>query len=94
MYYAETQIIKSLPKMIDKAVDPQLRQAFKSHLKETENHVIRLQGVSQMHGKDVNGVTCEAMDGILAEAKQVMSEVGDADVSYAAMLSSAQAVEH
>jgi ferritin-like metal-binding protein YciE len=94
MYYAENQIIKSLPKLIDKAADPQLKQAFQMHLKETENHVTRLERVFQMHGKDVKGVTCEAMDGILAEAKQVMSDVGDADVGDAAMLSAAQAVEH
>jgi ferritin-like metal-binding protein YciE len=94
MYYAENQIIKSLPKMIDKAADPQLKQDFQTHLRETENQVKRLEQVFQMHGEQAKGVTCEAMDGILAEAKQVMSDVGDVDVLDAAMLSAAQAVEH
>lgn len=94
MYYAENQITKSLPKMIDKATDPQLKQGFQTHLRETENHVRRLEQVFQSLGMEVKGVTCEAMDGILAEAKQVMSDVGDKEVLDAAMVSAAQAVEH
>jgi ferritin-like metal-binding protein YciE len=94
MYYAENQITKALPKMIEKATNPQLKQGFQTHLKETENHIRRLEQVFQMHGKEPKAVTCEAMDGILAEAKQVMSDVGDNNVLDAAMISSAQAVEH
>ncbi len=94
MYYAENQITKALPKMIEKATNPQLKQGFQTHLRETENHIRRLEQVFQMHGKEVKGVTCEAMDGILAEAKQVMSDVGDSNVLDAAMISAAQAVEH
>jgi ferritin-like metal-binding protein YciE len=94
MYYAENQITKALPKMIEKATNPQLKQGFQTHLKETENHIRRLEQVFQMHGKEAKAVTCEAMDGILAEAKQVMSDVGDNNVLDAAMISSAQAVEH
>jgi ferritin-like metal-binding protein YciE len=94
MYYAENQILKSLPKMAEKASDPQLRQGFQTHQRETENHVRRLEQVFEMQGKPAKGVTCEAMDGILAEARQVMSDVGDSKVLDAAMLSGAQAVEH
>jgi ferritin-like metal-binding protein YciE len=94
MYYAENQITKALPKMIEKATNPQLKQGFQTHLKETANHIRRLEQVFQMHGKEPKAVTCEAMDGILAEAKQVMSDVGDNNVLDAAMISSAQAVEH
>jgi ferritin-like metal-binding protein YciE len=94
IYYAENQIAKSLPKMIKKATDPQLKQGFETHLAETQNQIKRLEQVFQMHGQPVKGVTCAAMDGILEEATETMSDVADNEVLDAAMLSSAQAVEH
>lgn len=94
IYYAENQITKALPTMIEKAADPSLRKAFESHLRETEGQIVRLEQVFQMHGQPVKGVTCQAIDGIIAEAKEIIGDVGDAEVLDAAMLSSAQAVEH
>ena len=94
IYYAEQQIAKNLPTMIDKASDPQLKQAFQSHLAETQNQIKRVEQVFQMHGQPAKGVTCVAMDGILEEATDIMGEVNDNEVLDAAMLSSAQAVEH
>ncbi|KAB0681247.1 ferritin-like domain-containing protein [Aureimonas leprariae] len=94
IYYAENQIVKALPKMAEKATNPQLKQAFQTHLKETEGQIKRLEEVFRMHGTEVKGVTCEATDGLLAEAKSVMGEVADPEVLDAAMLASAQAVEH
>ena len=94
IYYAENQITKALPTMIAKASDPSLKAAFEAHLGETRHQITRLEKVFQMHGQEVKGVTCAAMDGILAEAKEVMGDVGEAHVLDAAMLSSAQAVEH
>ncbi|MBV9785022.1 MAG: ferritin-like domain-containing protein [Acidisphaera sp.] len=94
IYYAENQITKTLPKMIEKAGDAQLRQAFQTHLTETQGHVQRLERVFQMHGQAVKGVQCAAMDGILAEGSEIMGDCDDADVRDAAMLSAAQAVEH
>jgi ferritin-like metal-binding protein YciE len=94
IYYAENRILKSLPKMIDKAGAPELKQAFQHHLRETEQQVKRLERVFQMHGQTVKGTTCPAMDGILNEADELIGEVADKDVRDAAMLSAAQAVEH
>jgi ferritin-like metal-binding protein YciE len=94
IYYAEHQITKALPKMIEKATDPQLRQAFQTHLSETENQIKRLDQVFQMHGQKPKGVTCEAIDGIIDEAESIIGNVADKEVLDAAMLSSAQAVEH
>ena len=94
IYYAENQITKALPTMIDKTSDPQLKAGFETHLNETRNQITRLEQVFKMHGQEVKGVTCAAMDGILAEAKEVMGDVDDAEVLDAAMLSSAQAVQH
>jgi ferritin-like metal-binding protein YciE len=94
IYYAESQIVKALPDMIDKATEPDLKQGFQKHLGETENHVKRLEQVFQMHGQTAKGVQCAAMDGILNEATEIMGDVADKDVLDAAMLASAQAVEH
>ncbi len=94
IYYAEQQITKHLPTMIEKASNPALKSAFQKHLTETQGQVKRLEQVFQMHGQPVKGVTCAAMDGILAEAKEVISDCADPEVCDAAMLSAAQAVEH
>lgn len=94
MYYAEQQIVKHLPEMIQKSGSPELRNAFKHHLGETEGHVRRLEQVFQMQDQPVKGVDCPAIDGILSEAKEVISDCGDKQVCDAAMLSAAQAVEH
>ena len=94
IYYAENQIAKALPTMIERASNDRLRDAFQDHLQETTGQISRLEQVFRMHGVEVQGVTCEAIDGILKEARHVMSDVGDSDVLQAAMLASAQAVEH
>ena len=94
IYYAEQQIVKSLPEMVEKSHDAQLKQAFQAHLGETKNQVTRLEQVFKLHGVDAKGVDCPAIDGILSEAKDVISDCGDQQVCDAAMLSAAQAVEH
>jgi len=94
IYYAENQIVKSLPEMIEKASDPQLKQGLQSHLSETENHVKRLEQVFRLHGKDVKGVDCPAIDGIIEEAEDVAGEVDAQAVLDAAIMAAAQAVEH
>lgn len=94
IYYAENQIVKNLPTMAEKAAEPELKAAFQDHLTETREHVRRLEQVFQMHGQPVKGVTCQAMDGILTEAKDIISDCDDPAVRDAAMLSAAQAVEH
>jgi ferritin-like metal-binding protein YciE len=94
IYYAENQIVKALPGMIEKANDPQLKQGFQSHLRETENHVKRLEQVFELHGVDAKGVDCPAIDGIIEESKDVAGEVEDKAVLDAALIAAAQAVEH
>ena len=94
IYYAENQIVKALPDMIEKATDPQLKQGLQSHLAETKNHVKRLEEVFKMHGVEVSGVDCPAIDGIIEEADDVAGEVDDKQVLDAALIGAAQAVEH
>ena len=94
IYYAENQITKALPKMISMATDPQLRSGFEQHLAETQNQIKRLEQVFQMHGQQVKAVDCPAIDGIIKETNEISSEISDKDVLDAALLASAQAVEH
>ena len=94
IYYAENQIAKNLPTMMEKASNPELKAAFQQHLAETQNQIQRLEQVFQMHGQPVKGVTCAAMDGIMSEAQEIMGDCDDPQVLDAAMISAAQAVEH
>ena len=94
IYYAENQILKALPEMIEKATDAQLKQAFQSHLAETKNQVKRVEQVFQMHGVEAKGIDCPAIDGIIEEADDVAGEIADKEVLNAALASAAQAVEH
>ena len=94
MYYAEQQILKSLPEMIENASEPQLKQGLESHLRETRGQVDRLKQVFRMHGAEPSGVDCPAIDGIIEEAEDVTGEVEDRNVLDAAIIAAAQAVEH
>lgn len=94
IYYAEKQIVKALPKMIDKATAPDLKAGFEKHLGETEGHVQRLEEVFELYGVKAKAVDCPAIDGILEEADEVSGEVQDKLVLDAALIASAQAVEH
>ena len=94
MYYAEHQIVKALPDMIEKATDANLKQGFQTHLGETKNQIKRLEQVFKLHGVEIMGVDCPAIDGIIEEADEVAGEVDDKNVLDAALIAAAQAVEH
>ncbi|MCT8990031.1 ferritin-like domain-containing protein [Chelativorans sp. SCAU2101] len=94
IYYAENQITKALPKMIDKATDQQLKQGFEQHLRETEGHIRNLDEVFRLMDMQPSGVDCPAIDGIIEEANEVAGEVDDKNVLDAALIAAAQAVEH
>jgi ferritin-like metal-binding protein YciE len=94
IYYAENQIVKALPKMIEKATNRQLSAGLRDHLRETENQVTRLEQVFERLGRTPKGVDCPAIDGLITEADEVAGEVDDKKVLDAAIIGSAQAVEH
>jgi ferritin-like metal-binding protein YciE len=94
IYYAEAQIMKALPKMIDKASNADLRNGFSEHLEQTKGHVMRLEDIFDMLDLDAEGVNCPAIDGIIDEADDVSGEVEDKRVLDAALIAAAQAVEH
>jgi ferritin-like metal-binding protein YciE len=94
VYYAEKQIVKSLPTMIEKATNRELAKALRDHLKETEHQVTRLEKVFDNLAQSAKGTDCPAMDGLISEANEVAGEVDDKQVLNAAVIGSAQAIEH
>src|SRR5262249_19515322 len=73
---------------------PGLKQAFQTHLGETQNQVTRLEQVFKMHGQEPKAVDCPAIDGIIEEAEDVAGDVDDKEVLDAALAAAAQAAEH
>jgi len=94
IYFAEKQILRALPKMAQQAESPELKQAFETHRDQTEGHVERLNQVFEQLGRPARGKTCEAILGIIDEAKEIMEEFKGAEALDAGLASSAQAVEH
>ncbi|RAI35910.1 hypothetical protein CH341_30660 [Rhodoplanes roseus] len=94
VYYAEHQIEKALPEMMEKATDAELKRGFKTHLAETKRQIKRLDQVFKKLGQDPKGTECPAIDGIIEEANDVAGEIEDKDVLNAALIAAAQAVEH
>ena len=94
IYNAEKQITKALPRMAKAAESPELQQAFTAHLKETEGQIQRLERVFQELGQAVRGKKCKGMEGLIEEGKEKMEEEGEPQVLDAALIASAQKVEH
>jgi ferritin-like metal-binding protein YciE len=94
MYDAENRIVKALPKMAKAATDPDLKDAFQEHLKETEGHVTKLEQVFKSFGQEAEGKTCDATVGLLEEGDEIASEFKGSPAINAALISAAQKVEH
>ena len=94
IYYAEKHILKALPGMVKKAGSKELRNALDTHRQETEGQVDRLEQVFKLFDLTPRGKKCEAIEGILAEAKGHMEDIAAPEVLDAGMIGSAQAVEH
>jgi ferritin-like metal-binding protein YciE len=94
IYYAEKQILKALPGMVKKAGARELKTALDNHRQETEGQVERLEKVFKLMDVAARGKKCEAIEGIIAEAKEHMEDIEDPKVLDAGMIGSAQAVEH
>ena len=94
MYHAEKQLTSALPKLAKKAKSPDLTEAFRSHLAETENHVTRLEQVFAELGETAKAKTCDGMKGIIAEANEMIGESYDDQTMDAVLIASAQRAEH
>ena len=90
IYYAEKQLVNALPKMADKATDPELKRSFLEHLDQTKGHVARLEQVFKMHNAEAKAVTCPAIDGIIEEGEEIMEDFKGAPALDAGLLAAAQ----
>ena len=94
LYSAETQLVDALPKMAERASSSDLKQAFQNHLRQTEEHVSRLEKIFQEIGESPKGHTCEGMKGLIREGEEMIKMKGDAKVIDAGLIAAAQRVEH
>src|SRR3712207_2706816 len=93
IYYAEKQILRALPKMAKAAVSEELREALQTHRDETEGQIQRLEQVFEALGKKAQGKTCEAIQGIIEEGKEIMEDFAESDALDADLIAAGQAVE-
>lgn len=94
MYYTEIQLTEALHKLFKAATDENLREAFESHLKETEGHVRKLEDVFRIFGKNVTGKKSKAILSIIDEANEIASENRNSPTINAALIYAAQKAEH
>jgi ferritin-like metal-binding protein YciE len=94
VYFAEHEILKTLPKMAQAAQSAALKQAFENHRKQTEKQVQRLNDVFALLNEPAQGEPCKAIQGILAEGQEVMETFAGGPALDAGLIAAAQAVEH
>jgi ferritin-like metal-binding protein YciE len=94
LFDAENQLVKALPLLAKAARNEDLRNAFELHVRETKEHVRRLEILFQALGTSPEGKKCKAMKGLVAEARECIEEDADPDVLDASLIVAAQKVEH
>ena len=94
LYNAETQLVKALPKMAKASSNPELRQAFEEHLRQTSEHVARLEQIFEMLEEKPTGKKCLGMEGLVKEGAETMREKYEDEIMDAAIIGAAQRVEH
>jgi ferritin-like metal-binding protein YciE len=94
LYDGEQQIIKALPKMVEKATSPDLKDALNEHLEVTREQAIRIENIFEKLGEKAKGEKCKGIGGIIDEGDDLIADIKDPDVRDAAIIASAQRVEH
>jgi ferritin-like metal-binding protein YciE len=94
LYSAENQLVKALPKMAKAATSPELQEAFETHLEETKGHAQRLEEIMDELAESPRGKKCVAMEGLIAEGKEIMEEDATPAMLDLALIGAAQKVEH
>lgn len=94
LHSAETQLLEALPEMVREATNPELKEAFQSHLQETRVQKERLERICAVHNLDPEGETCDAMKGLIKEARKHGAETRSGEVRDAVLIASANRVEH
>lgn len=94
LYNAEQQLSKAMPRIVDAAMNPDLREAIADHASETDGQIDRLERICDQLGIDPGGEHCNAMEGLIEEATGIISESGTDDAKDAALIAAAQRIEH
>ena len=94
LYSVETQLTEALPKMAEAATDPQLKQAFTSHLQETRQHVTRLKEILGQSEQSVDSKKCKSMATLISDGEEMMKDAKDNAVRDAALILAGQRAEH
>jgi ferritin-like metal-binding protein YciE len=94
LYSAETQLVKALPKMAKAATHEDLQAGFEEHLEQTKNHVARLEQIAKAGDYKLTGHKCKAMEGLIEEGSELISEDAEDTVRDAGLIGAAQRVEH
>jgi ferritin-like metal-binding protein YciE len=94
LYDAENQLLKAIPKMAKAATSPDLKNAFEDHLQVTQSQVDRLEQIFDALGTKAKGKKCKAMEGLIAEAKELLDQDAEEDVLDAGLIVAAQKIEH
>ena len=94
LYHAEQQLTRALPKMAKAANSQELKDAFETHLKETEGHIERLEEVFELMDETPKTKVCQAMKGLIEEGSEITEEEGEPSVLDAGLIVAAQKVEH
>ena len=94
LYSAEKQLTNALPKMAAASHSPDLKLAFESHLRETENQIARLETIADKLGVSLSGYTCNGMRGIISEGSDWIGEDATDSVKDAGLIMEAQHAEH
>ena len=94
IYWAEKALTKALPKMAKKATSDELVRAIEKHLSETEDQVEKVEQVFELLGKKAQAKKCDAMNGLIKEAEEIMKESEEGAMRDAGIIAAAQKVEH
>lgn len=94
LYSAETQLVKALPKLAKAATNEELKAGFEEHLEQTKEHVARLEQIAEACECKLSGHKCKAMEGLVEEGQELVSEDASDSVRDAALIGAAQRVEH
>jgi ferritin-like metal-binding protein YciE len=94
LFSAENQLVKALPKMAKAATNEELKAGFEEHLEQTRGHVERLEEIAEMLGKKLGGHKCKAMEGLVEEGAELISEDAEDAIRDAGLIGAAQRVEH
>jgi ferritin-like metal-binding protein YciE len=94
LFSAENQLVKALPKMAKAATHEELKAGFEEHLEETKEHVARLEEIAKICECKITGHKCKAMEGLIEEGQELISEDAEDAVRDAGLIGAAQRVEH